>query len=497
MSLTARLSAFFLSALALVLLGFCLALYVLARGYLHRQVDDRLGASLETLAAAAEHEAGGLEWEPSARALTVGESAANDRVRWCVDDGSGRLVDHSPNLAAEDITTTHWLGPPTAEQASFTLDRGEESWRVLRRRVQYDPTKAPADAHAADNEPAKPKYQTLVLTAAVSLVPVQATLQNLALTLLGLSIGLWTAAALLGRWLCRRALAPMTAMAATARAMSVASWDQRLPIPKTGDELEGFSRAFNDLLSRLQEAFERQRRFTGDASHQLRTPLAALLGQIDVILRRDRAPQEYREVLGRVRDQTIRLQQLLEMLLFLARADNEAKLPSLEKLDLACWLEEYMERWSEHPRAADLRLERSAPGPALICVQGPLLGQLLDNLVDNACKYTPAGTPITLRLERASGVVMCTVEDRGSGIPPTDLAHVFEPFYRSTNARRQGYAGVGLGLAVVERIASVFGGTVRAESEPGQGSRFTVCLPEAAQEPVLEEATPVQSAQIV
>ena len=109
----------------------------------------------------------------------------------------------------------------------------------------------------------------------------------------------------------------------------------------------------------------------------------------------------------------------------------------------------------------------------------PLLGQLLDNLMENACKYSEPGTPIIIRTWPEPGAVALAVEDRGCGIPPEDLSRVFEPFYRAESARQLGHAGVGLGLAVARRIALTHGGTITAESTPGRGSRFVVRLPRA------------------
>ena len=259
--------------------------------------------------------------------------------------------------------------------------------------------------------------------------------------------------------------------------MSAAELNQRLPDPGTGDELEELNRAFNDLLSRLQESFERQRRFTGDASHQLRTPLTAMLGQMEVCLRRERSPEEYRQALAVVHQQAQQLRHIVEMLLFLARADGEARLPDLETIDLAAWLDEYRQRWAGHPREADMQVESWPHGPVPVQVQPPLLAQLLDNLVDNACKYSAADSPITLRLVRDAGKARLSVEDAGPGIAAVDLPHVFEPFYRSAEMRKRGTAGVGLGLAVAQRIATAFAGRLMVHSEPGQTTRFTLELP--------------------
>jgi signal transduction histidine kinase len=267
-------------------------------------------------------------------------------------------------------------------------------------------------------------------------------------------------------------------MATAARAMKAADMDQRLLNPRTSDELEDFSTAFNELLDRLQEAFERQRRFTGDASHQLRTPLTAMLGQMEVCMRRARTTEEYERVLNLVHGQAQQLRHLVEMLLFLARADGEAKLPNLESVELVSWLEEYYERWAGHARAADLHVKSLAERPAHVKVQPPLLAQLLDNLLDNACKYSEPGSPVQLELSCTAGRVQLSVQDAGAGIAERDLPHIFEPFYRCSDARRRGASGVGLGLSVAQRVASAFGGNITVCSEPGKGSRFSLELPE-------------------
>jgi signal transduction histidine kinase len=319
----------------------------------------------------------------------------------------------------------------------------------------------------------------LVLTAGLSLVPVEEALMGTAQVLLVVSVAIWLLAAASGRWLCRRALVPVTRMAQAARDLNTVDLGWRLPEVATRDELHDLGDAFNGLLARLEEAFERQRRFTGDASHQLRTPLTAMRGQIDVALRRDRSPDEYRAALSRVRDQAEHLTSLVEMLLFLARADAEAKLCGLESIELGPWVEEHLGLWRNHPRSGDVRLALPSDEPTTVCVHPPLLGQLLDNLLDNACKYSMPGSLIDVRVERSDDGVALSVEDHGHGIAPEDLPRIFEPFYRASAAVREGRAGVGLGLSVAQRIAMVFGGRLTATGELGRGTRFELMLPEA------------------
>lgn len=474
MSLAIRLCVFFLGALTFVLAGFSVALFLLARTYLMRQAEERLEAALATLAAAAEVSPEGVEWEAQERQLNVGREDSPQAVRWLVADHEGNIRDRSANLARAEPVLRSAGSPARDDPGGQKLGADGHPW-LLRQLVITASTSPPVPSNAPD--PGARKYRALVLTAGVSLQPLETTLQNLAGWLTGLSAGICLLAALGGQWFCRRALAPVAAMASTARSMGAAEVEARLPTPGTRDELDDLGAAFNDLLTRRQEAFERQRRFTGDASHQLRTPLAAMLGQVEVALRRERSPEEYERTLRLVKDQSIRLLQIVEMLLFLARADAEAKLPDLDLLEMDAWLTDHLVTWAAHPRAGDLRIKRAATGPLLVRAQGPLLGQLVDNLLENACKYSSPGSPVTIYLAEDGDVIALAVEDAGCGIAPEDLSHVFEPFYRSPHARGLGLGGVGLGLAVAQRIAAAFGGTLAVESHIGKGSRFVLQFP--------------------
>ncbi len=166
-------------------------------------------------------------------------------------------------------------------------------------------------------------------------------------------------------------------------------------------------------------------------------------------------------------------------MLFLARADADAGLPGLEPVDLNAWTGDHLSTWSAHERSADLRFERKGIEPLWTRAHLPLLGQLLDNLLENACKYSEAGTPILVRTWSEAKSVVIAVEDHGCGIKADELLHVFESFFRADSARRTGHSGVGLGLAVARRIAESHRGTITVESEPGQGSNFMVRLPRA------------------
>jgi signal transduction histidine kinase len=471
----------FLAALALALAGFSIGLYLMARAYLHRQVNERVEAALATLAATCELESDGLDWEPIDHHLRLGQESGVEQIRWEVRDEEGQPVDRSANLGSVVLWEEGLPAPADGESVSLRAVRDGQPWRIGQRllrawRPTGDAQRSPADMEH-DQLPQRRRYPALLLLAGVSLVPVHRTLEALGLTLGGLSTALWITAALVGRRVSRRALAPLTQMALSARDMGASDLNQRLPTPGTQDELDELALAFNGLLGRVQEAFERQRRFTGDASHQLRTPLTAMLGQVEVALRRDRPPEEYRRALEVVQGQAGQLRRIVEALLYLARADAETEPDATDVVDLAAWLPEYLRQWSTNARASDLRAAPVEAGSYSVRIQPLLLGQLLDNLVDNAFKYSEPGTLVTVSLEREAGVVLVRVEDTGCGIAPVDLPHIFEPFYRSAEIRRLGRSGVGLGLAMVRRIATAFKGSILAESQPGRGSRFTLRLP--------------------
>ncbi len=469
MTLTTRLSLFFLAALAAVLVTFSVALYLLADRHLHRQLDDRLAASAHTVAAAAEVEPDGVEWEPHNRPLTLAPGALGDQLHWAVTDETGRVIDRSSQPGTADLLAEADRGFRSGHGTPRRVDHANRAWQVSRLRLE--PEAPPPD-------PLKPgKHRAFDVTVAVPLDPVRDDLRALVAALTGLTLAVLATALFAGRAVCRRALAPVVRMAEAARAMGAADLTERLPSSTATDELGDLAAAFNGLLDRLREAFERQRRFAGEASHQLRTPLAALIGQVEVALRRDREPAEYRHALGTALDQAGRLKRVVEAMLFLARSEADARPPGVEQIDLAAWVPARLgER--EGTRGGDLAFEPPET-PVLAAVHPDLLDELLDALLDNALKYSEPGTPVVVRVGRDSAGTWVGVEDRGCGIAAEDQPHLFRPFFRSEDARRRGVPGTGLGLAVAARIATALGGSITVESAPGRGSRFRVRLPAA------------------
>ena len=469
MSLANRLTGFFLLTLAGVLAGFSGTLYVLARTHLYGQLTAHVAATMDTLVAAAEVEPDGLDWEPELRRLPA--QWEGDPPVWAVYDETGSRLDGSHDPA-------HRLGDyvapgPEAAQERFHATWDGSDWRVARRTLRHPHPEVVRDPPPGGR---KTRHRTLVFVTAVPVAPVHATVRALGWTLGGTSVGLWLAAAAVGRRLTRRALSPLTSMSAAANAITDHGAAGLLPRPGTGDELESLAEAFNGLLARLHDAFERQRGFTGEASHQLRTPLTAMLGQVEVALRRDRPADEYRRALESVHRQAVQMRQIVESLLFLARADAEAELPGLAVIDLGAWAEQYLDA-HPHDRADDIRPAGDFQCGVAVKAHPAMLAQVVGNLIDNACKYSDPGTPVTLYVGADGQQAVLAVEDAGHGLSAADAGRVFEPFFRSPDARRRGVGGLGLGLAVVARIVRAFDGQVAVTSEPGRGSRFTIRLP--------------------
>ena len=469
MSLTNRLSIYFLAAIGVVLAGFSLVTFLIVRGHLSAQLDHRLDAMTHALVSAIEIHPGDVEWEPLERKIKIGEDPSLEQPRWAVRNITGTLIDCSPNLEDDSVGSA----------------RATSQWRAkscLLLSGQFNPQPQDNPDNLVPEKIQLPKDRTfhgdgLWLTAAVSERPMLESLTNLALTLAAVSSFIWLTAAFWGRWLCKQALQPISRMAKSARTIRrESSQETELDVATTGDELEDLGVAFNELLANLRESLDRQQRFTGDASHQLRTPLSALLAAVDVALRQERNPAEYQRVLGVVRRRGGQLTQIIETLLFLARPDHASALSEPECVNLADWCRSWLDGWQDHPRATEIVFQPDAE-PTAVRTYPSLLGQVLDNLLDNACKYSEPGTPVVVTLASVDGNVTLSVTDEGCGIDEADRERVFEPFFRSSQARWLGKPGVGLGLTVARRLVAILAGKLEMTSEIGQGSRFFITFP--------------------
>ena len=317
----------------------------------------------------------------------------------------------------------------------------------------------------------------LRLQVAASLAPITRALRELVIVLL--TIGPMALACTLGGgyWLARKALEPIDRMAATAAEITSNRLDRRLETPDADDELGGLARTFNAMIARLQRSFEEVRRFTADAAHELRTPLAAMRTEAEVALRSSRSPDRDQRVLENLLEEMERLTRLVSQLLFLCREDAGLGTDDLQIICLEDLVSEVGEHMDVAAQEKGVNLSVDLPGPFPVQGDADRLRQLVFNLLDNAIKYTPPGGTVAVRGEASNGQIRITVADTGIGIPADHLPHVFDRFYRVDPARSPETEGSGLGLAICHSIAEAHGGRLGIDSNFGSGTRVTLVLP--------------------
>ena len=285
-------------------------------------------------------------------------------------------------------------------------------------------------------------------------------------------------ASLGGLWIANKALRPVDRLTRAAERIGRGNLSERVEESESHDELGRLAATFNEMISKLEQAFERERRFTADASHELKTPLAVLRGDIEVALRRDRSTEEYKRVLASSLEEIARLTKLADDLLTLARSDAGEQVLELEPVRLDSLAAEARSFIQPLAAASGIALNHEAP-PAPVVIEGDAkrLKQLFVNLLDNAIKYTASGGSAQLRLSVEDGAALIEVSDTGRGIPKDALPRIFERFYRQSDPRDSRVTGFGLGLAISKWIVDAHNGSIEAESEEGRGSRFIIRLP--------------------
>ena len=275
----------------------------------------------------------------------------------------------------------------------------------------------------------------------------------------------------------RKALKPVAALAAEARRINDRNLDIRLPEPSAKDEISDLSRTLNQMLERIDRAFASVRTFTGNASHELRTPISLMRTEIEVALYRPRDSQEYRAILSRLHEETLRMTNLVENLLSLARADGGAETIALVSIPVDDLFQKVVGNWNDAMKRAMLDFNVEIKGEDLALLgDRHLLPRLLSILLENACKYTPPGGSVKLCAAVVGSRIVISVVDSGIGIDPGQKPRIFDRFYRATNAGNHAPAGSGLGLALAKWIADRHGTELIVESEPGRGSCFSVSL---------------------
>jgi two-component system OmpR family sensor kinase len=318
-----------------------------------------------------------------------------------------------------------------------------------------------------------PAHGMHLLQVAAPLAPLERTLRDfmlLGLLLIGLAAG---AAFVVGWRIAGTALTPTAEITAQAEAIQEGTPTPTITAHADVDEFARLVQVLNAMLGRLDRASAVQRRFTADASHEIRGPLTALRGELDLALKRERSPAEYRETLESCREEVIRLTRMSTDLLTLARSEAGLTLHDRSEVDLRLLAERVIGRFRATAEERSLRL--AVHGPAIVVRGDPsMLERIVSNLVDNAVKHSPAGGAVTVELDAAESAGLI-VRDEGPGITPTDQPHLFNRFFRGDTHPRDA-ASTGLGLAIAKAAAEAHGGRLEFMGN-APGAVFRLILP--------------------
>jgi signal transduction histidine kinase len=293
------------------------------------------------------------------------------------------------------------------------------------------------------------------------------------------SLGLLAVSGMLIFWLLNRGLAPLRQLAAEAAAVSVNSWNfvppERARMIK---ELAPLTNALETVLTGLEHAFIQQRRFVGDAAHELKTAVAVLKSSLQLLTLKQRTALEYEHGIERCQLDCERLEETVAKMLTLARAETKSA-SSKMAADLAGVLRQVSEQFQSMAELKHLKIVLLAEDPVLVDVDAEQLQLLCSNLLLNALQHSPAGSAIRVVVQQDGTRAELAIEDAGEGIAPEDLPHVFERFYRGDPSRSRNTGGTGLGLAICKAIASRWQGTIEIASDLGAGTKVMVRFPAA------------------
>jgi heavy metal sensor kinase len=296
-----------------------------------------------------------------------------------------------------------------------------------------------------------------------------------------MSLLLLGATAWLAYWGIRRGLQPLQTLAQQAAQVSTQSW--QLDPPKEAEEIEELrplTDSMTQMLARLERSFVQQREFLGNAAHELKTPVAVLKSTLQSLLQRSRSSEEYRAGLQASLQDLNRLEQLLQWMLRLARAEqwaHDARRRELDVIDINSTCEEAVERIRSLADSRRTTIHLTTNGRVPFRADPEDLQLVWTNLLENAVRYSPEGASVEVTVTHDDSAAKIIFADHGSGISPSDLPHIFERFYRGDPSRTRATGGSGLGLAIAKALVEAYGGTITAESSTGKGTRMTVAFP--------------------
>ncbi len=373
-----------------------------------------------------------------------------------------KLLDDHGQTLANSLRAPQLLAG-TAPAARTNVLRSSGSYRLAYRQ-----------ARAADG-------QRLVICVGGTLEHVTADIYRVTQMMGLVAAPLLALAPLTGYWLARRATAPVGRIIGLASRLRPSRLDERLPLRGTGDELDRLSQTINALLDRIALYVAGQNEFIANAAHELRSPLAAIQSSVEVALNSDRSTQEYKDLLDSLVEECRGLGSLVNQLLLLADADARGGALQLSPVRLDELVSKAVEMFRGASEELEVELRWTPPGPVTCWCDAAGVRQVVNNLIDNALKFTPAGGHVTIDLRTAADPtwVEFRVRDSGAGIAQGDLARVFERFFRADRSRHREreVTGTGLGLSICQAIVKAHRGRIEVHSAPSKGAEFLVQLP--------------------
>lgn len=282
---------------------------------------------------------------------------------------------------------------------------------------------------------------------------------------------------ILTRVIAGQSIRPVEEVIASAEKITRENLERRIPLPRNQDELYRLSATINALLERLQDAFQREKQFTSDASHELKTPLASLKGTLEVLIRKPREREHYEERIRFCLKELDRMSRLIEQLLMLARYESSGIKAHMEPVNPGCHIRETIERMRSHALQKNIPISFTGPESCMVSADPAMLDMIFENILSNAIKYSPSGSTVAVTLSNNTGFVLCSIVDNGTGIPEEKLSRVFERFYRVDESRSSGTGGSGLGLAIVKKLADLQQIAVSVKSRKNQGASVELRFP--------------------
>lgn len=370
-------------------------------------------------------------------------------------DENGRIMDKSPNLKegalafhSEEIADTHFdtkLNNEAIRQVQIPI----EQFGVL-------------------------KGYILTAMSQEGAVIVLSNLKNILILLFPIVLlGLF----IITRFLAGRSIIPVKVITSTTDRITRNNLNERVLLPQNKDELHRLASSINELLNRIQNAIERERQFTADASHQLRTPLAVLKGTLEVLVRKPRKEEEYQEKIKSSIAEIDRISGIVNQLLILARFDKNTQKLEKRKLDLRIAVDDILQRFKSTIHPKNLSINVDADAESCLSSDPYYVDLILENIISNAVKYATQNGKIDISILEKERELVCKIKDNGIGIQKADLQNIFHPFFRSEELNHKEIKGNGLGLSIVKKASELLDVRIEVNSEISQGTTFSVFFP--------------------